>query len=56
MKFLGCWLFIDQSLAEKRFAQAPSVGVTDVIDPASDRGVEFGEGDGPGAILIPSGV
>lgn len=35
-------------------SQAPGIGITNVIDPAFDRGVKLGEGDFPGAVFIPA--
>lgn len=37
-------------------SQTHGVGVANVVDPAFDRGVEFGERDFSGAIFIPARV
>jgi len=35
-------------------SQSPGIGVTDVINPSFDRGVEFGKSDLTGAVFRPS--
>ncbi len=43
-----------EALPQHVLAQAPGVGITNVIDPALHRGVEFGKADFIAAILIPT--